>query len=105
MFSLSRIGPLITTDVANEFVELDIAGSSLAAIARIVGKYSGSAPAITALIATCRTLYDHSGYDPFAGHILPTVSSHLWLVPFSIASTRFSVGSTIGKKSVMPLFM
>ena len=42
---------------------------------------------MTALMATWRTVNDHSGYDPRAGHIFPTTSSGWWLVPFSIAST------------------
>src|SRR5579862_5780763 len=100
MLSLSRIGPLITAAYANEFVELISDGVPDDAIARTTGKYSGLQPAITALIATCRTLYDHGGYAPPA--ILPTISSGLWLVPFSISSTSSSVGMMTGRKSVMP---
>src|SRR5579863_6329964 len=103
MLSVSRIGPLITAAVANEFVELDREVSPVSAIARIVGKYSGFAPAITALMATCLTVNDQSGYDPRAGDIFPTTSSGLWLVPLSIAASRSSVGMTICIKSVIPL--
>src|SRR5579862_1446864 len=101
MLSLSRIGPLITAAYANEFVELMSDGVPDEAIARIIGKYSGLHPAITALIATCLTVYDHGGYAPPA--ILPTCSSGLWVVPFSISCTSSSVGTMMGRKSVMPL--
>src|ERR1019366_9078664 len=105
MLSLSRIGPLMMAAVQKELVELDSDVSPLSASASTTGKYSGLHPAITALTATCRTLYDHSGYDPRAGAILPTGSSGLWLVPLSIASTLSRVGRTICMKSVMPLSM
>src|SRR5208282_37510 len=105
MLSLSRIGQLITAATANEFVELESAVNPLAAIARMVGKRSGVAPAITALIATCLTVNDQSGYDPLAGDIFPTTSSGLWLVPLSMASTRSCVGRTICMKSVIALSM
>src|ERR1022692_5040694 len=81
MLSLSRIGPLITGAETSEFVELNSAEIPVDAIARIVGKYSGRAPAITALTAHCRTLYDHGGNAPCAGVILPITSSGLWLPP------------------------
>jgi hypothetical protein len=94
---------LITAAVANEFVELESDVSPVSAMARIVGKYSGFAPAITALMATCFTVNCQSGYDPRAGDIFPTISSGLWLVPFSMAVSRSSVGRTICMKSVIPL--
>ena len=105
MLSLSRIGPLITHATVNELVELESAVKLLAASASTIGRYSGLHPAITALIATCRTLNVQSGYDPRAGLILPMISSGEWLVPFSIASTRSCVGRTICMKSVIPLSM
>ena len=103
MLSLSRIGPLMTAAVANELVELEREVSPVSAIAKMVGRYSGFAPAITALMATCRTLNVHSGYEPRAGAILPTTSSGLWLVPLSISASFSSVGMTICMKSVIPL--
>ena len=69
-------------------------------IARITGKYSGLAPAMTALMATCLTVNDHEGCAPWAALNLPMTSSGLWLVPFSIASTFSSVGRMMGMKSV-----
>src|SRR6202050_5590396 len=96
MFSLSRIGPLITAAYANEFVELKSDGVPDSAIASMVGKYSGLHPAITALMATCFTVSSHAGYAPAA--ILPTTSSGLWLVPASISSTISSVGRVIRRE-------
>ena len=51
-----RIGPLTTTIAAIELVVLPRALTPLAASARITGKYSGFAPAITALTATFSTV-------------------------------------------------
>jgi hypothetical protein len=51
-----RIGPLTTVIVAKEFVLLDLAEMPLEASARMTGKYSGRAPAITALTATFSTV-------------------------------------------------
>ena len=51
-----RIGPLTTVIVANELVLLDLAEMPLDASARMTGKYSGRAPAITALTATFSTV-------------------------------------------------
>ena len=51
-----RIGPLTTTIAAIELVVLPRALTPLAARARITGKYSGRAPAITALTATFSTV-------------------------------------------------
>jgi hypothetical protein len=47
-----RIGPLTTAMLVIEVVLLDLAVDPLAASARITGKYSGRAPAITAFTAT-----------------------------------------------------
>jgi hypothetical protein len=47
---------LITIANANEFVELKSDAIPDEATAKIMGKYSGLHPAITALAATCRTL-------------------------------------------------
>src|SRR5436190_8963 len=52
-----RIGPFTTHIAAAELVVLPRADTPLAAIARIVGRYSGRAPAITALTATFSTVY------------------------------------------------
>src|SRR5436190_5766974 len=94
-----RIGPLTTEKIANDVVELDRAETPLAAIARITGRYSGFAPAITAFTATFSTVNSHhSRYE--VGRSRPTTSSGLRLVAASIASTRSSVGSTTGMKSV-----
>src|SRR5215208_8319587 len=94
-----RIGPLTTVIVANELVLLDLAEMPLDASARITGKYSGRAPAIAALTATFSTV--NSQYSRKAvGRSRPITLSGGWLVPLSIASTRASVGSTIGSMSV-----
>ena len=52
-----RIGPLTTTMAAIELDVLPRAVTPVAASARITGKYSGRAPAITALTATFSTVY------------------------------------------------
>jgi len=62
----------------------------------MTGRYAGSAPAITAFTATFSTVKSHISRKP-VGRICPTTSSGAWLVPASIASTRSSVGSTIGR--------
>ena len=54
------------------------------------------APAITAFTATFSTSYVQNSI-PIVGRVFPTISSGAWLVPASIASTRSSVGSTIGR--------
>ena len=71
----------------------------LAARASTTGKYSGRQPAITALTATFSTLYSQYSRNP-VGRMCPTTSSGRWLVWRSIASTRASVGSTMGSLSV-----
>ncbi|GEM_PF-4007168 len=90
-----RIGPLTTAIVAIELVELPRALTPLAAAARITGRYSGLAPAITALTATFSTVYCQYSRKS-VGRMWPTISSGLRCVPLSIAATRSSVGSTIG---------
>src|SRR4030095_11594869 len=94
MGSSLRIGPLTTVIVANELVLLDRAEMPLDASARITGKYSGRAPAMTALTATFSTV--NSQYSRNAvGRRRPTTLSGGWLVPLSIRSTRASVRSTV----------
>src|SRR6202140_5638745 len=97
-----RIGPLTTTIIAEELELDERAESSEAASARITGKYSGRAPAITAFTATFSTVYSH---DPRfgVGCMRPTTLSAGWLVAASIAATRSCVGSTIGSWSVQLL--
>jgi len=76
----------------------------VAASARMTGKYSGSAPAITALTATFSTVYSQDSRK-LPARMRPTTLSGGWLVPLSIAATRSSVGSTMGRKSVQRLSM
>jgi hypothetical protein len=99
MPSSVRIGPLTRASVAKDVVELERAVTSLAAMARRTGKYSGSAPAITAFTATFSTVYSQNSRYA-VGRSRPTTWSGLRLVPASIAATRSSVGSTTGRKSV-----
>ena len=56
----------------------------LEASARITGKYSGAAPAMTAFTATFSTSKCQCSV-PIVGRSLPTISSGGWLVPASIA--------------------
>src|SRR6476661_2561326 len=91
-----RIGPLTTASAVIEVVLLDFAVMPLAASARTTGKYSGRQPAITALTATFSTVNSQNSRNE-VGRNLPTTSSGLWLVPLSIAATRSSVGSVIGR--------
>src|SRR5215469_11315003 len=93
--SLLRMGPLITTILAIELVELP-KGASVAS-ARITGKCSGLAPAITALMATFSTVKSRA---PPVMLMVLTTSLGLRLVPLSMAVTRFSVGRTMELKSV-----
>ena len=92
MPSCLRIGPFTTIMFAIELVELP-KEDAWVSVARMVGKYSGFAPAMTAIIAAFSTV---SSREPN----LLTTSSGLWLVPLSIAATLSSVGSMIGLKSV-----
>src|ERR1700722_15325236 len=95
----SRIGPFTTTMAEAELEVLPRAETCEAASARMTGKYSGLAPAMTAFTATCSTVYSHATRN-LTGCRWPTISSPAWLVCASIAATRFSVGSTIGSLSV-----
>src|SRR5580658_3007164 len=97
-----RIGPLTTTIIAEELELDERAEYSEAASARMTGKYSGRAPAITAFTATCSTVYSQAARNS-TGCKWPTTSSGLWLVALSIAPTRSRVGSTIGSLSVQLL--
>ena len=51
-----RIGPLTTETTANELVLDERAVCPVAASARMTGRYSGRAPAMTALTATFSTV-------------------------------------------------
>ncbi len=94
-----RIGPFTTT-IAEEELEVEPRALTCeAASARITGKYSGLAPAITAFTATFSTVYSQAPRNSVAC-IWPTTSSGLRLVAASMAATRFSVGKTIGSPSV-----
>ena len=97
-----RIGPFTTDIVANELVLLERAVCPLAAIARITGKYSGRAPAITALTATFSTVNSQASRNA-VGRRRPTTLSGDWLVPVSMRATRSSVGRTTGSMSVQRL--
>ena len=71
-----RTGPLTTTMAAAELVVLPRALAPVAASARITGKYSGLAPAITALTATFSTVYSQYSRKCVA-RMCPTTSSGL----------------------------
>src|SRR5262245_56716537 len=94
-----RIGPLHTTIDEAELDVLLRAERLDAASARMTGKYSGRAPAITAFTAAFSTVHSHWPRLAVAC-MRPTTSSGAWLVWASIAATRSSVGSTIGSVSV-----
>src|SRR5687767_4766353 len=91
-----RIGPFTATMAAIELVVLPRALTPVDARARITGKYSGRAPAMTALTATFSTVYSQYSRNA-VGRSRPTIVSGGRLVPVSIASTRASVGRTIGR--------
>ena len=55
ILSSFRMGPLTTTMRANDVVEVYREGTPVEARARITGRCSGRAPAITALTATLST--------------------------------------------------
>ena len=97
-----RIGPLTTVITDAELEVLPRALMPVEASARMTGKNSGRAPAITALTATFSTVYSHRPRLG-VGCMRPTTSSGRRRVPASIAATRCSVGSTMGRKSVQPL--
>src|ERR1700723_3036258 len=92
----SEIGPFSITMRVNDDVELNSDGWPEAEIARITGRYSGVAPAITALMATCLTVNVHEGCAPCAALNFPMPSSGLWLLSLSIASPLFPVGRVVG---------
>src|ERR1700688_2522191 len=94
-----RIGPFTATIIADELELDERADSSEAASARITGKYSGRAPAMTAFAATCSTVNSQAARNS-TGCRWPTILSNGWLVALSMASTRSRVGSTIGSLSV-----
>src|SRR5215467_7139181 len=94
-----RIGPFTTTIAADELEVEPRADTCEAASARITGKYSGRAPAITAFTATFSTVYSQATRNS-VGCICPATSSGLRLVCASMAATRFSVGRTMGSPSV-----
>src|SRR5450631_704631 len=94
-----RIGPLTTTIAADELEVEPRADTSDAASARITGKYSGLAPAMTAFTATFSTVYSQATRNS-TGCRWPTISSGARLVWASMAATRFCVGNTIGSLSV-----
>ncbi len=96
MPSSPRIGPLTIASIAQEVVLEERALIPLAAMARITGKCSGLAPAITALTATFSTSNAHASRK-LVGRIVPTIMPGEALVPFSICSTRCSVGRMIGR--------
>ena len=79
-----RIGPFTTTIAADDDVVEPRADTSEAASARITGKYSGLAPAITAFTATFSTVYSQATRNSVAG-MWPTTSSGLRLVCASIS--------------------
>jgi hypothetical protein len=78
-----RIGPFTTVITEAGLDVLARAEMPVAARAKMIGKYSGLAPAITALTATFSTVYSHSPRFG-VGRIRPTTSSGLRLVPASI---------------------
>src|SRR5262245_1232003 len=94
-----RIGPFTTSIAAADEVVEPRADAPVDIVASTTGKYSGLQPAITAFTATFSTVYSQNSRN-WVGRMWPTTSSGLWLVAFSIASTRASVGSTIGSASV-----
>src|SRR3954451_4690390 len=85
-----RMGPLTTTIAEDELEVEPRAEISDAASARITGKYSGLAPAMTARTASFATVYSYTARNSVAC-MRPTISSGWRLVAASIAATRFSV--------------
>ena len=79
-----RIGPFTTTIAAEDEVVEPRAETPDAASARMTGKYSGRAPAITAFTATFSTVYSQATRNSVAC-MRPTISSGLRLVSASIA--------------------
>src|SRR5712691_1590828 len=95
-----RIGPLTTTIAAEELVVLPRADTCEAASARITGKYSGLAPAITAFTATFSTVYSHATRNS-VGCMRPTISSGAWLVWASMSATRYAPDEIVGRMAGM----
>ena len=79
MLSSLRIGPFTTTIAADDDVVEPRAETPDAASARMTGKYSGLAPAITAFTATFSTVYSQATRNSVAA-MWPTISSALRLV-------------------------
>ena len=104
MPSSLRIGPFTSEIVAHDVVLLERAEMPVEAIASTTGKYSGLAPAMTAFTATFSTSNSHASRNA-VGRIWPTIFSAACFVPFSISSTRSSVGRMIGRKSVQRFSM
>src|SRR5262249_62419926 len=73
-----RIGPLTTTIADDELEVEPRAVTCEAASARMTGKYSGRAPAITAFTATFSTVYSQATRNS-VGCMRPTISSGLRL--------------------------
>src|SRR5919199_6013410 len=71
-----RIGPFTTAIAATALEDDPRAVTPVAASARITGKYSGRAPAITAFTATFSTVYSHASRNS-VGRMWPTTSSGL----------------------------
>jgi hypothetical protein len=94
-----RMGPLTTAMDAMALELLLRAVTPVAARARITGRYSGRAPAITAFTATFSTVYSQYSRK-CVERMRPTTSSGRRRVPASMAATRSSVGSTMGRPSV-----
>ena len=69
----SRMGPFTMAMRENEVVELGMEASSLAASARMTGRCSGPAPAMTALTATFSTVYSSLSWS-MVTVIRPTTS-------------------------------
>ena len=104
MSSSLRIGPFTSEIVAHDVVLLERAEMPVDAIASTTGKYSGRAPAMTEFTATFSTSNSHASRNA-VGRMRPTMRSGGCFVPFSISSTRCSVGSMIGRKSVQRFSM
>jgi hypothetical protein len=97
-----RMGPFTTAIEAMALELLLRAVTPVAPRARMTGKYSGRAPAMTAFTATFSTV--NSQYSrKCVERMRPTTSPGPRLVPASMAATRSSVGRTMGSLSVQLL--
>src|ERR1700683_2116869 len=92
----SRIGPFTTTIAEAELEVEPRAETCDAASARMTGKYSGLAPAMTAFPATFSTVYSQATRNS-TGCIWPTISSGLWLVFASMGATPLLGGGHDGR--------